>query len=213
MKKFWAMAVAVSVAMSAGGAYGQVSGFPTRAIRYSTWLARAFDSCTPSGLTVVSPANLPSAGCFATQSDPLPPPAGLNPVGATMKFGRLDVRRFPGTGGQGKVKLLAFGMQNGQRVKVRLTLRTTRSGVSTKNPTKSNALVTFQDVTVDCPIGPANCFIANPRGVVLGTMQLDQCLSQNSLPTGLARQNVEILGAEVINCDDGNVVARPGILN
>ncbi len=130
-----------------------------------------------------------------------------------MTFGRLDVRRFPGTGGQGKVKLLAFGMQNGQRVKVRLTLRTTRSGVGTKNPTKSNQLVTFQDVTVDCPVGPTNCFVANPRGVVLGSILLDQCLSQNSQPTGLAKQNVEILDAEVVNCDDGNVVARPGILN
>lgn len=212
MRKVWLVSAVASLAVTSGMAFAQ-TGFPTRAIRYSTWLARAFDSCTPSGLTVVSPSNLPSAGCFAAHSDPLPPPAGSNPVGATMTFGRLDVRRFPATGGQGKVKLLAFGMQNGQRVKVRLTLRTTRSGVNTKNPTKSNQLVTFQDVTVDCPIGPANCFIANPRGVVLGTMNLDACLTQNTQPIGLARQNVEILSAEVVNCDDGNVVARPGILN
>ncbi|GBD25146.1 hypothetical protein HRbin30_00461 [bacterium HR30] len=213
MKRFWLASAMASVVLGSGVAYAQVTGFPTKAIRYSTWLARAFDSCTPSGLTVVSPTNLPSGGCFATQSDPLPPPGGSNPAGATMTFGRLDVRRFPGTGGQGKVKLLAFGMQNGQRVKVRLTLRTTRSGVGTKNPTKSNQLVTFQDVTVDCPVGPTNCFVANPRGVVLGSILLDQCLSQNSQPTGLAKQNVEILDAEVVNCDDGNVVARPGILN
>ncbi|MCX8073407.1 MAG: hypothetical protein N3C12_13290 [Candidatus Binatia bacterium] len=213
MKKLWLTTLIGVTVATAGPVSAQVSGFPTRAIRYSTWLARAFDSCTPSGLTVVSPSNLPATGCFATHSDPLPPPGGTNPVGASMTFGRLDVRRFPATGGQGKVKLLAFGMQNGQRVKVRLTLRTTRSGVTTKNPSGSNKLVTFQDTTVDCPIGPSNCFIANPRGVVLGTILLDQCLTQNSQPPGLARQNVEILSAEVVNCDDGNVVARPGILN
>ncbi|GIW45846.1 MAG: hypothetical protein KatS3mg077_3128 [Candidatus Binatia bacterium] len=213
MKKVWAVVIGSGILALSSAAYAQVSGFPTRAVRYSTWLARAFDGCTPSGLTVVSPSNLPSTGCFAAHSDPLPPPAGTNPVGAPMKFGRLDVRRFPATGGQGKVKLLMTGLQNGQRVKVRLTLRTTRSGVGTKNPTKSNQLVTFQDVTVDCPVGPSNCFIANPRGVVLGNVALDACLTQNSQPTGLARQNVEILDAEVINCDDNNVVARPGILN
>lgn len=211
MKKVWTAVIGGGFLVLSGVAYAQVTGFPTRAVRYSTWLARAFDGCTPSGLTVVSPTNLPTTGCFAAHSDPLPPP---NLVGAPMKFGRLDVRRFPITGGQGKVKLLMKGLQNGQRVKVRLTLRTTRSGVGTKNPTKSSQLVTFQDVTVDCPVGPStNCFIANPRGVVLGSVALDACLTQNSQPTGLARQNVEILDAEVINCDDNNVVARPGILN
>jgi hypothetical protein len=212
MKKAW-MTVLAGVAIVAVGSVAQAqTGFPTKAIKFSSWLARGFDSCTPGGLTVTS-SNLPSSGCFAVHSDPLPPPAGSNPLGATMKFGRLDVRRFPATGGQGKVKLLMFGLQNGQRVKVRLTLRTTRSGITTKHPPNKSALVTFQDTVVECKLSAANCFTANPRGVVLGTQTLDQCLTQSGLPTGLAKENVEILGAEVVNCDDGNVVARPGILN
>jgi len=198
--------------MAVGSVAHAQTGFPTRAIKFSSWLARAFDSCTPGGLTVTT-SNLPSSGCLAVHSDPLPPPAGSNPVGAPMKFGRLDVRRFPATGGQGKVKLLMFGLQNGQRVKVRLTVRTTRSGITTKHPPKTNALVTFQDTVVECKLSAANCFTANPRGVVLGTQTLDQCFVQTGLPTGLAGQNVEILSAEVVNCDDGFVVARPGILN
>ncbi len=131
-----------------------------------------------------------------------------------MKIGRLDVRRFPGlAGGQGRVKLFMTGLQNGQKVKVRLTVRTTRAGVTTKHPPKTNALVTFADTTFECGNQISGCFVANGRGVVLGTQDIQSCLTQSSQPKGLASHNLEILSAEVVNCDDGFVVARPGILN
>jgi hypothetical protein len=188
--------------------------FPNRAPRFSTWLVRAFDACTPAGLTVTAPANLPTGGCFASLSDPFPPPLGSNPLGATMKLGKLDVSRFPGlAGGQGRVKLFMTGLQNGQKVKVRLSVRTTRAGVTTKHPSKTSALVTFADTIFECGNQLSNCFVANARGVVLGTESLQDCLTQSSQPKGLASHNLEILSAEVVNCDDGNVVARAGILN
>jgi hypothetical protein len=214
MKKAW-MSVLASVAIVAVGsvAQAQQTGFPIKAIKFSTWLARAFDSCTPAGLTVLS-TELPSSGCLAAHSDPLPPPGGFNSLGTLMNFGRLEVRRFPMTGGQGKVKLVMSGLKSGRHVKLRLTLRTTRSGIPTKHPPNpSGALVTFQDTVVECKLDATNCFTANARGTVLGIQTLDQCLTQSGLPTGLAKENVEILGAEVVNCDDNNVLARAGILN
>lgn len=207
---FGALVVVTAVPLAS---FAQHPFFPNRAPQFSSWLVRAFDPCTPSGLTVTSP-NLPTSGCLATQpSDPFPPPLGTNSLGAPMKLGKLDVRRFPFSGGQGRVKLFMTGLQNGQKVKVRLTVRTTRNGVNTKHPPKSNALVTFADTTFECGNQNAGCFVANARGVVIGAQTIDSCLTQSAQPKGLASHNLEVIAAEVVNCDDGNVVARPGVLN
>lgn len=212
-KRFAGICLAVLFGVAPVASLAQHPFFPKRAPRFSSWLVRAFDLCTPSGLTVTT-ANLPSSGCLATTpSDPFPPPIGTNPLGAPMKLGKLDVRRFPLAGGQGRVKLFMTGLQNGQKVKVRLTVRTTRAGVNTKHPPKTNALVTFADTIFECGNQISGCFVANARGVVLGKQTIDSCLTQSSQPKGLASHNLEVIAAEVVNCDTGNVVARPGILN
>lgn len=181
--------------------------FPTKAQTYTTWMVRAFNQCTPSGLTVTS-AGFPTAGCVATASDLLPPG---NPLGATMNFAKLVVRKFGAS--EGRVRVYGRGFQAGQRIKVRLTLRTTRSGVFTKHPPSVNNTVTFADQAVDCDNASPNCFVANAGGVLAGSQALSACLTANSLSNKLAGENVQIVNAELVNCDTGNVVAVPGIFN
>ncbi len=184
--------------------------FPTKARTYTAWMVRAFDQCIPSGTTVVG-LGLPSVGCIATVSDPLPPGA---PLGATMNFAKLTLRRFPGSfGGDGRIKLTGRGFQGGQRVSVRLTLRTTRSGVATLHPPTSNSTVTFVDTTIDCGNQSANCFVARQNGAIAGSQTLKDCLVRNGEQPGLTRENLQVIDAALINCDTGLTVAVPGILN
>jgi hypothetical protein len=128
-----------------------------------------------------------------------------------MKHAKLVVRRFGN--GEGRIRLFGRGFQSGQRLKVRLTLRTTRSGVLTKHPPSTNSTVTFSDTTVDCDNASPNCFVANAIGVVAGSQSLAGCLTSNGQSAQLAKQNVQIVNAELVNCDTGAVVAVPGILN
>jgi hypothetical protein len=186
------------------------SRFPTRARNFSTWMVRAFNQCTPGSLSVFG-AGVPSSGCVATVSDDLPPG---DPLGASMKYSRLTVRRFPGSsGGEGKIILTGRGFQPGQRIAVRLTLRTTRSSFATKHPPTVNSPITFADTTIDCGNQSAGCFGAHANGAIIGRQSLVDCLTQNGQPTGLANENVEIVAASLVNCDTTDTVAVPGILN
>ena len=210
MRKFFA---GVSVGLFSVAICGVASAgvFPTKARLYSTAMVRAYNQCTPGGLSVTTPGNT-TPGCLATISDPLPPGA---PLGATMNFANLKVKRFPGgSGGQGRIALIGRGFQPGQRVKVRLTLRTTRPGISTKHPPLTNQYVTFSDTTIDCGTGgPGNCFVARPNGALAVHQALDACLTQNAQSANLAKGNVEIVDSSLVNCDTGGTVAVPGVLN
>lgn len=203
---FGGMAVVV-----ASTAFAADSRFPTKARTYSVFMTRAFDSCTPAGLSVVA-TGLPGSGCIAVNTiTDAPPPT--DPLGSTMAFSRLIVKRYPSAGGQGRIRFFGRGFQPGQRVQVQLTLRTTRSGQTTKNPTGSGKTVTFADVTILCGNQSMNSFVANARGVAAGNQLLTDCLAQNAQPIGLAAENVEILSSALVNHDTGKVLAIPGIFN
>jgi hypothetical protein len=210
MRKLWLVAALGFLGLAVHPSWAVDARFPTKALNFTTWMVRAFNQCTPSGLTVIT-SNLPSTGCPAVVSDDIPPG---DPLGATMQNAKLQVRRFPGyTGGDGRIKVTGKGFQAGQRIKVRLTFRTTRSQVATKHPPSTNNSVTFSDTTIECGVGPGNCFVARSSGVLVGTQTLSACLTQNGQGTGLARENVQIIAASLVNCDTGDTVAVPGILN
>ncbi len=174
--------------------------FVTKAPLYDTWMARAFDPCTPSTLTVLT-TGLPSGGgCLAANSvtEPTLP----------MNFARLRVSK------SGKIGIFGRGFTFGESVRVRLNLRVTRKGVSTKHPPKTGATVTFADFSVDCPAAP-NAFVVRPSGAILGRTDLAACLSPNSGLAGGATPNlanIEVLGASLVNVSSGKELARSGIL-
>ncbi len=184
--------------------------FTTRAPEYRTWLVRAMDQCTPAGLSVLTPGS-PAAGCLQQN---VTTDAGYpaDPMGATMKLGRLIVSRS--AAGKGRITLFGTGFQGGQRVKVRLTLRTTKKNQSTHHPFGLNS-VTFADVTVECGNNTfTGCYVAGATGVIAGSMSLRDCLTNNGDSAGLASGSVEILDAALVNCDGAmKVIAVPGILN
>lgn len=187
---------ALSLLLAAGTTRAQTAQFPLVARSFSAWLVRAFDQCTPGGLSVVSPG-LPQQGCLSTAS-------GVDNQ-MTMDFGKVRISK-----GSGKIKLFGRGMTPGGRVKVQLTVRVTKTGVNTKNPTKSNARVTFADQTVVCGPPPFGFVIVYPTGALGASIDLADCLS--SYP-GLATGNIEIEEVALVNVDNSNkVFARPGVL-
>ena len=177
-------------------AAAQTVQFPQVARSFSAWLVRAFDPCTPSGLSVTSP-QLPSAGCLTS--------ASVVDDQMTMDFGKVRIDR-----GSGKIKLFGRGMVPGGRVKVQLTVRVTKEPVLTKHPPKSNARVTFADQTVVCGPPPFGFVIVYPTGVLGASIDLANCLAPYP---GLATGNIEIIDVALVNADNGNkVFARPGVL-
>ena len=113
----------LSLAVLAQGAFA-FAPLPTTGRSFTSYLVRAYDDCTAPTLTVISNPNDPSAACLMTNvtTDDVPPGS---PEGATMKWARLTVTKFPSSGGgQGKIQLVGVGFQSGQRVAVQLTLRT-----------------------------------------------------------------------------------------
>jgi hypothetical protein len=205
-----AMALCAVSVVSARAVFAADARFPQRAKIYSTFMVRAFDSCTPSILSVISQPTLPASGCQAAISDDVPP---TDPLGATMRWAKLTVRRFRPGPGNGRVTIVGKGFQSGQRVKVRLTLRTTRSGIQIKHPPAVNQSVTFADTTIDCGNVSAGCFVARATGALGGKQDLADCLTQNGEPTGLGGENIAIIAASLVNCDTGNTIAVPGTLN
>jgi len=177
-------------------AAAQTVQFPKVARSFSASLVRAFDPCTPGGLTVTSP-QLPSSGCLTT--------ASIVDDQMTMDFGKVRIAR-----GSGKIKLFGRGMVPGGRVKVQLTVRVTKNGVNTKHPPKTNARVTFADQSVICGPPPFGFVIVYPTGVLGASINLSDCLAPYP---GLATGNIEIVDIALVNADNGNkVFARPGVL-
>jgi hypothetical protein len=212
----------VSLAVLAQGAFA-TAPFPSTGRSFSTYLVRAYDECTVPYLSVVSNPSDPPAGCPTLNlvTDEVPP---TDPLGASMKWARLTVTKYPANvGGAGRIQLVGVGFQNGQRLSVQLTLRTSHLEAKVKHlpGPGSNKFLTFEDATVECGPGPltgplcggSKVFTARPNGLVAGSVHLDTCLTQNGMPPGLAKGNIEILDAALVNCDTNKVVAKPGILN
>ncbi len=186
---------AVAVTWLAGWAQAQTPAFPQVARNYSAWLVRAFDACTPGSLTVTT-TGLPAQGCLssATVVDNQMP----------MQFGKITISK-----GNGKIKVFGRGLTPGGRVKVQLTVRTTRNGISTKHPPGTKR-VTFQDTTVVCGPPPFGFIAVWPSGNLGGTIDLSDCLQPYP---GLALGNIEIVDVALVNADNANkVFARPGIM-
>jgi len=211
----------MSVAVLAQGAFA-VAPFPTQGRTFATYLVRAYDDCTAPGISVVANPSDPGGGCLMTNTttDNVPPGS---PQGATMKWARLTVSKFPGNGGgQGRIQLIGVGFQSGQRVAVQLTLRTSKLESKVKHlpGPGTNKFLTFEDTTVQCGPGPLTgpmcadgVFTARPNGLIAGSVTLSGCLTSNGEAIGLARGNVEIIDAALLNCDTGKILAVPGILN
>jgi hypothetical protein len=176
--------------------------FPSRARLYSTHMARAFDVCTPGGLTVLTP-NLPASGCVAANS--------VTDNTTLMNWARLTVSKT------GRIKLVARGFTFGDAVRVRLHMRITRRGVLTKHPPSTNNTVTFSDVIVDCPPSP-DAYVVRPNGAIGAATTLASCLAPNAgLASGLTNgntlpNNIEILGASLVSVLSGKELARSGIV-
>jgi hypothetical protein len=175
--------------------HAQTVAFPKLANSYTTWMARAMDQCNPAMVSVAG-AGLPSGGCVQSNT-------ATDDV-MTMNFARLIV-----SARTGRVLVFGRGLPYGSRTRVRLTLRVTKPGVTTKH----NGLirVTFEDTTVDCPNATTTPFgyTGRPNGVLLGSSNLADCLGSSD--SGLARGNIEILSSELVNVDTGKTYARPGI--
>lgn len=180
----------------------EAQGFPSRARLYSTHMARAFDECTPSTLTVTTP-NLPTTGCVAANT--------TTDSTTLMNWARLTI------GKNGRVKLVARGFTFGDAVRVRLQLRVTRRGVFTKHPPSSTSTVTFADVSVDCPPSP-DAFVVRPNGAIVSSTSLSACLAPNvGLASGFTNMNtfpnnIEIVGTSLVSVLSGKELARSGII-
>ncbi len=190
--------IAAAIGMIVGGtlalrpAFAQTVAFPTAARGYTAWMARAMDECTPGGLTVVSPGS-PTAGCLQANS--------TTDDQTTMAYARLVI-----TAHSGRILIFGAGFTPGLRAKLQLKARVTGSNVGTKHPFGLNH-VTFQDVTVQCPNTPFGLTV-RPSGVLVGSLTLSDCF----MSPGLARGNIEILDAALLNVDNANkVIARPGL--
>lgn len=202
VKSFWWIPVAMSLSFAgpSSGSAQTLPLYPTKAPLYDTWMARAYDPCSPSTLTVLT-SGLPSGGgCIAANS--------VTEASLPMNFARLRVSKA------GKIRLYARGLTFGESVRVRLNLRVTRKNVATKHPPKTAATVTFADVVVDCPKAP-DAFVVRPNGAVLGKTDLAACLAPN---TGLAGgaspnlANIEVLGASLVNVSSSKELARSGVV-
>jgi hypothetical protein len=199
MKQFVTAVAGVAVGVAsllavAQTATAQVS-FPKKALGISdgTFMVRAMDDCNSATTTVVSPGS-PSAGCVQANG-------GTTDDTLNLKFMRLRVTK------KARIYMFANGLTLGDELRVRLTLRITKTGVQT---TGGPATVTFPDVVVDCPKAP-DAFNVRPNGAIVGTTSLSACLAPNSELVGTG-SNVEVLDAAVINIQTGKVLAVPGIL-
>jgi hypothetical protein len=127
MKK---LAVAATMVLSLGGVHAAfaLSPLPTKALNFSSWMVRAYDQCSPSGLTVQGSNS--TAACLAangTTDD------STTTLGATMRFAKLTVRKFT-LASEGRVRVTGRGFKSGQRIQVQLTLRVTQDNRTTKHP-------------------------------------------------------------------------------
>ncbi len=174
--------------------------FPKRAKQVKFWLARAMDPCTPGSLSVLG-AGVPGTGCFQTNT--------VTDGTTTMRYGKIVI------GKNGRIALSGAGFTFGDVFRVRLQLRITKQGLTTKNPTGSNKNVTFADQAVDCPPSPS-AFTVRPNGSIATHTDLATCLAPYSGLAGGATaaqpNNIEIVDASLVSVLTGKIIARPGIL-
>lgn len=191
----WALFGAAAATLTGARTDAQPVAMPKVARSFSAWLVRAYDACTPGALTVTT-TGLPSQGCLST--------ATTTDDQMTMDFGKIVISKL-----SGKIAVLGRGLTPGGRVKVQLTVRTTRDGISTKHPPGTKR-VTFQDTTVVCGPPPFGFIAVWPSGALGGKINLTDCLQPYP---GLASGNIEIVDAALVNADNGNkVFARPGVM-
>jgi len=199
MKKQVQLALAGALGMASlvvvtHSATAQQASLPTIARGINTWMARAMDVCNPATVSVATTGS-PSDGCLQSNS-------GTTDNTLTMKSAKLRVTN------RGKIVLFATGFTLGNELRVRLTLRVTKPGITTLHPHLTNQKVTFTDVTVDCPQSP-DAFNARPNGAVIGSTSLDACVAP--FP-GLAKGNIEIIDVSLVNALTNKTVAVPGVL-
>ena len=188
------LATAAAMIVSLGSihaAFG-LSALPTKAFSLRTWMVRAFDQCSPAGLTVVGAGG--AAACPAANSAT---DDGATALGATMSWARLTVRKFT-IASQGRVRVTGRGFKGGQRVQVELTLRTTRTNQTVKHPPGTGQVVTFVDTTIVCGNQNAGCFVARPSGAIAGSENLKDCLTQSGASPALGAQNIQIVAAGLL---------------
>lgn len=181
--------ILLSVAALAGRANGQAA-FVKNAFAYSATFARAMDECNPTTLTVSAPAHLPADGCqranVVTQDDTL-----------TWNYAKVIIQD------SGRITLIGRKFPFGQRAFLELTLRVTRSGVSTNMGSQS---VTFPDVTVDCGDTPVG-FVANRNtGAISGHTTLTACLGASNSGLAGPNVNIEVISSALLDPDSGNLV-------
>lgn len=174
--------------------------YPQRAQPYFVRFVRAMDPCTlPGQVTIVNPGGIIVCNQTNVITDAL-----VNFSQASMRAG---VRRLGGA----TVQVRGRGFTPvAQKIGIQLTLRTTNT------LTGGNSL-TYQDETIICgPTTGGACgkYVAVDAGgrINSGRLSLDACLTANGLSTRVGHGNVEIVDAALINCDDGKVIATPGIL-
>ena len=194
------MAAAALLALVVAQAQAQITGVPVKAKTYSVNFARAFDACTGSFVTVVSPGSV--GACTPANSITDSTVAAINT--ASLKIG-VNAKNGP------KLGLKAKGIApTTTKIGLRLTLRTSNAQGS---PTGSK---TYQDETVICgDMAGGTCgrfFVVEANGKVSGKETLKDCLDKNNLPETLASGNIELLDAALLNCDTGKVIAVPGLL-
>jgi hypothetical protein len=180
--------------------------YAVKAKKYQVDFARGMDECT--SMTVVGSGN----SC----------PQANSTTDSTVT-GAISARLTVNTSGNGvKLRLSGKGFTpGGQRVGVALTLRTTNKTSVTHDSR------TYADTPIIC--GPINdpspgChyyFLSNTNGRISGHMYLSGCFTQaDNLPVSnlgsdvgnLSTGNIEIVDASLINCDTGDVIAVPGVL-
>lgn len=185
----------MSLSLVASTALGQQASFPRVARGLNTWMARAMDECNPAVISVTSP-NLPGGGCLQANT--------VTDGSLGMNYAKLRLNQ------RGRIGLFGTGFTLGDQLRVRLTLRVTRTGMNVKHlpGPGTNKRVTFVDTTIDCPKSP-DVFSVRPNGAVAGSADLAACL----VPVqGLSAGNIEILDASLVNVMTNQIVAVPGIL-
>lgn len=194
MKKQQLVVMAALGVLSLGGfahsATAQVP-FPLRARSVSFWMARAFDQCSPSGLTV---QGTPGSACLSSNT------ATDNSL--TMNFAKVRITK------RGRIGIFAAGFTFGDILRVRLTLRVSQNNKTVKHPAGTGVRVTYQDQTIDCPASPS-AFTVRPNGSVATSTDLAACLGANN---ALAFGNIEVIDAALVNAMSGQEVARPGFV-
>jgi len=172
---------------------------------YQVTFTRAMDPCTGPGVTVVNPGNI--TACPETHVTTDAPNANWQK--AKLK---MSISSSKGTslslGGKG------FITPAPTKIGLQLTLRVTNQVTGSPAPPSK----TYEDETFICgnTAGTAcghyfatttDGKIAKPTKILLTT-----CLSDNNLSPALATGNIEVVGAALINCDNGLVFGTPGVV-